>query len=259
MHRWQPRASGLFTLDPTLITVWDAVAVDTIPLSAEYFLGYDCTFALLKARFPNAKKIWKVTTSSDPLYELDYDICDCERGDATFQSAAQWAWNKIHAKLGRPCIYVEVANKPYVTAALAALGLEWGRDVDCWLAWWDGVAQVLNGIFDGVGTGDGNIGHQYFNLSEFTYDTSVVYRTWVYPPPPTHTEADMIDAITIIPELPLYPKGGTFLNNGNVWAGPLDEDSVTELKSDPRIIIFESKTNSIFHAKPVVVYPAPPI
>jgi hypothetical protein len=64
----------------------------------------------------------------------------------------------------------------------------------------------------------------------------------------------MFDAITIVAEPPTYPKGGTFLNLGSAWAGPLDELSVVELTAN-KAVIFQSKTNSVFHAKPVVPYP----
>ena len=242
------------TTDPVLITIYDAIAVDTIPDGAEYLLGYESTFAALAARFPHAKKTWRITTDPAPTAFLDYDGIDCENGDATPQVAAVWAYNKIAAKLGRPWIYVEVANRPLVVQELAGVGLAFGDQVDCWLAWWNGRPEVPNGIVDGVGCGTGNVACQFFNQGKFTYDVSVAFESWVNPPPPPQPEEPMFDAITIIPEEGTFPKGGTFLNAGNSWIGPLDELSVIELK-DNKAVIFQSKTNSVFHAKPVVSYP----
>jgi hypothetical protein len=241
---------------PALITVGDAVAIETLPGNLEYFLGYESTLAALKARFPNAKKIWRITTDSDPTAFLDYDGIDCESGDATPETAAVWSYNKIAAKLGRPWVYVEVANRPLVVNSLASVGLAFGNQVDCWLAWWRGVPEVPNGIVDGVGCGTGNVACQYYNESKFTYDLSVALADWVNPPPPAPpiTEEAMFDAIKIIPT-PTYPKGGTFLNAGPTWIGPLDELSVIEL-TDNKATVFQSKTNSIFNSKPVVPYPA---
>jgi hypothetical protein len=248
----------LLTADPVLITVYDAVAVNTIPDGAEYLLGYESTFAALAARFPHAKKTWRITTDANPSAFLDYDGIDCEHGDATPQIAAIWAYNKIAAKLGRPWVYVEVANRDLVVEELAGVKLAFGNQVDCWLAWWNGRPEVPNGIVDGVGCGTGNVACQYFNQGKFTYDASVALYDWVYPPAPTPTTEDsLMDAIHIIPTK-TFPatKGSYFLNAGNSWIGPLDELSVIELQANPKAVIFESKTNSIFNAKPVVPYPA---
>jgi hypothetical protein len=184
LNKLRPLPLMAATSAPALIYIFDAIAIDTIPSWAEYFLTYESTIAAVQARFPNAKKLWRISTSSDVNAFLDYDGIDSEFGDATEVQAAQWAYNKIHANLGRPFIYIEVANKPIVTAALAALGLEWGRDVDCWLAWWNGVPIVPNGVFEGVGTGTGNVACQYFNQSKYTYDCSVALASWAIPPPP---------------------------------------------------------------------------
>jgi hypothetical protein len=163
-----------------LVTVYDAVAVGTIPPEATCFLAYDSTIGPLLARFPHPRKVWRVTTSGSES-ELDQDICDCESGDATPEDAADWAAEKIAAKAGRPCIYVEVANKPLVETALAQRGLAFGEQVDCWLAWWNGEGNVPNGIYNGVGCGQGNVAHQFFRQGEFTYDVSVALSEWAFP------------------------------------------------------------------------------
>ena len=184
LNRVRPLPRFAAEATPALIYIFDAVAINTEPSWAEYFLVYQSTIAPVKARFPNAKKLWRISTSGDPTAFLDYDGIDSEFGDATEQQAAQWAYNKIHANLGRPFIYIEVANKWIVTAALAALGLEWGRDVDCWLAWWNGRPEVPNGIVHGVATGVGNVACQFFNQSKYTFDASVALASWAIPPPP---------------------------------------------------------------------------
>lgn len=64
----------------------------------------------------------------------------------------------------------------------------------------------------------------------------------------------MFDAIRIVPEPPTYPQASVFLNGGTVWIGPVDAATVKELE-DNKATIFQSKTNSVFHAKAAVPYP----
>ena len=251
---------------PATLSCFDTDAPDTLPDGAENFLAYAWTLAPIKARFPNAKKFWTITTDGDPTSNLDFDGCDCETGDFTEQTAALWVANKFEEKLGNGFIYVEVSNKFKVVQTLAGVGFTFGfpwlsppgaKITPCWLAWWRGFPFIPNGIVETPGgpvqTGVGNVACQYYNQGKFTWDESDVLYNWAYPPAPAPTEDDMLDAITIIPTK-LFPKGGTFLNAGNAWIGPLDELSVIELK-DNKAVIFQSKTNSVFHAKPVVPYP----
>lgn len=254
---------------PAMIAVFDTDAPDTLPDNAENFLAYPWTLAPIKARFPNAKKIFTITTDGDPTNNLDLDGCDCENGDFIPGTAALWAANKFEEKLGNGFIYVEVANKSKVAVSLAGVGFMFGNPVGlpqsakvtpCWLAWWRGFPGIPNGIVDTpagpVQTGEGNVACQYYNQGKYTWDESDVLYDWAYPPAPQPTEDPMFDAIHIIPTTQ-FPdtKGSYFLNAGPQWIGPLDELSVIELQ-DNKAVIFQSKTNSVFNAKPVVPYPA---
>ena len=245
---------------PALIECFDAVAIDTIPANAENFLTYESTLSLIQARFPAAKKIWRITTDADPTAFLDYDGIDCESGDADEATAAQWAYNKIQARLGRPWIYVEIENRHIVVDELADRGLAFGRDVDCWIARWlddpTPPAFIPEGIYDGWQWGVGNVAWQFYNQGRFTYDVSVVLESWAFPPPPPpKPEVDMtFDAIEIVATKE-YPDGGTFLDGGSVWCGPVDAGTLKELQAN-NAKIFKSLTNSVFNSRTVTPYPA---
>lgn len=239
-----------------LVQVYDTDgAVEALPPDAQYFLSYDDGNPIgreILARFPHATLI--TITTVPEANNLSARIADCEPSAFSPEQAAAWAKAKI--TLGhRPCIYVNVSEKPAVEEALAAYGLEFARDVDCWLAWWNGIAEIPEGIFRGVGCGYGNIAMQYMNYGKL-YDISVAFLDWISPSPPDPPAPpeELMDAIEIV-GTPTYPKGGIFLNGGQVWIGPLDEDSVAELKAN-KATIFQSKSNSVFNAKTVVPYPA---
>ena len=241
---------------PALLLCYDAIAVETIPANAEYFLGYESTFALIAQRFPAAKKVWSITTDGDPNAFLNYGGIDCESGDADEATAAQWAYNKIQARLGRPWIYVEIENRHIVGDELADRGLAFGRDVDCWIArWLDDPTPptfIPQGIYDDWQWGVGNVAWQFHNDSRDTWDSSVVLESWAFPPKP---EVNMTyDAIEIV-ATKQYPDGGTFLDGGNVWCGPVDAGTLKELAANGARI-FKSTTNSVFNARAVVPYPA---
>jgi hypothetical protein len=203
-----------------LVVCYDTDAPATLPnLPTACFLAYPWTLAPIQARFPNARKIWTITVTGDPTLELDCDGCDSETHAFTEQAAAQWAYNKITGGLGRPFIYIEVANKPLVTAALATLNLEWGRDVDCWIADWDTVPEVIDGVFQGVGFGEGNVAHQYYRDSPDTFDVSVVLADWAFPPQPKEEEMLFVRDPNSGPndgEICLCSPAGAF-NVGNAW------------------------------------------
>lgn len=246
----------------SLITVYDTGGnVPSLPADLTHALAYDDGSTVgqqILARFPHAFLIPITTVPGANNYAARE--CDCEAGAFSPQQAAAWAHVKSEMAHELPwAVYVEVANKYQVENELAPYDLEFGKNVFCHLAWWMGVPYIPQGVVetaDGpVGTGAGNIGCQYRRYSEFTWDVSVMDPLWVDPTPPI-TEVDMFDAIAIVAEPPTYPKGGTFLNLGSAWCGPLDELSVVELTAN-KATVFQSKTNSVFHAKPVVPYPTP--
>jgi hypothetical protein len=226
-----------------LLTCYDTDSPDTLPGDAEYFLAYPWTLAPIKARFPNAKRIWTITVTGNPDLELDCDGCDSEWKDFTEQTAAQWAYNKITRGLGRPFIYVEVANKAKVTAALATLNLEWGRDVDCWVAWWMDHPVVPEGVFDGVGTGVGNVACQYWNQSPDTWDVSVVLSDWAFPPHPKEPEVFFVRNPTTGEIDQVSPAGA--VNVGNAWKGI---EAAYAAAGVPLIVVADASLQAFYRA-----------
>jgi hypothetical protein len=173
-----------------LITVYDTDGnVPSLPDGVQYALAYDDgsdVGSLLKARFPSCRLI--TITTVPQANNMDARVCDCEANAFSFDQAAAWAAAK-RQRGERPCIYVEVSNKPAVTEALGVYGLEFGRDVDCWLAWWMGQPVIPSGVYNGVGCGDGNVACQYWREGPLTYDVSVALEAWAFP---TQKEAEVL-------------------------------------------------------------------
>jgi len=179
------------TFDPNgkLVVVYDAVAVSTIPQEASIILayvdGWNPTYDTCRELFPNATLI-TVTTGSKPGAR----ICDCETGDDTPYQAALWANNEVRAGR-RPTIYVEIANRPLIVDYLADFGLETGRDVDIFSAWWNNDRQLIQTMPGSNVPLVGEVGHQFVMVSQNTYDVSVALAAWVpvVPPPPPPPQA----------------------------------------------------------------------
>ncbi len=180
----------------SLLVCYDAYDEATIPPSAEYLMGYQHNLAAIHARWPHAKKVWSISTTGGSD-QLDYDGCDAEAGDAwPAEAAADWAAEKIRAKLGRPWIYVQLANRHLVVDALAARELAFGAQVDCWMARWlpspTPPAAIRTGLDDGYEWGVGNVAWQFFRAGQYTYDVSVVRSSWAFPAPPVPKEEKML-------------------------------------------------------------------
>ena len=203
-----------------LITCYDTDGnVPSLPEGVEYALAYDDgsdVGALLKARFPLVQLI--TITTVPGANNLDARVCDCEANAFSFQQAAQWAAAK-RARGERPCIYVEVSNKPAVTAALDVVGLSWGTDVDCWLAWWMGEPVIPQGVYNGVGCGVGNVACQYWREGPLTYDVSVVDAAWAFPsaPKPKEDDVQLYIRDPQTQECGLVLADGTARNLGAFW------------------------------------------
>jgi hypothetical protein len=179
----------------SLVQIYDAVAVDTIPLGAEVVFYYDMpdTYAAVKARFPNATLLGITTQGA---HGPEWRMCDMETGDLTPSEAAQWAYDEITS--GRPAwnpptIYAQAANGQEVQQAVEALGLQFGTQVPWFMAWWNGVPDLTPPPppWPPLPT---PVGHQYYRESPDTYDMSVALPSWVYPapppPPPTHYQGE---------------------------------------------------------------------
>jgi hypothetical protein len=165
----------------SLVTFYDSTDVFAIPADAAVVAGYIdgdyVTVPALRARFPHARII-EITVTGLP----GVAVCDCESGDLTPDQAATWAQNEVKGGR-RPTLYCDASTRVALVGALAALGLQFGRDVDNWLAHYDDVAVVP----------DGSVAKQYLHTQ--TLDTSVALPTWGVLPqvaPATIEEMNMV-------------------------------------------------------------------
>jgi len=186
-------------LTPGLVAVWDTDSpegVDAFPDNTAYFLDYDDGNPIsqyILQRFPKAIGITITTVPEDNNF--DARLCDTEETGFSIGQTIDWVSTKIERGT-RPGVYVEVSEKPELEGELAASGFVFDVDVDCAYAWWNGIPNIANGIFDGVACGVGNVGHQFFNDGDL-YDTSVFYEAWILgpwppPPPPKETKVEFI-------------------------------------------------------------------
>ena len=176
-----------------LVTCYDAYDATQLPPQGTCFLAYQHNLALVHARFPHARKVWTITTDADPEAYLWYDGIDCESGDASEWTAAQWCENKIRAHLGRPWVYAQLARHGAVVEELAVRGLRFGVEVDSWMARWLDSPRpptaIRTGMDDGYQWGTGNVAWQYYRQGRTTYDISVVDEAWAFPAPPAPAPA----------------------------------------------------------------------
>jgi hypothetical protein len=156
------------------------------------------------ALFPLSEKVPITVTGANLAL-----VIDCEKGDVTPTQAANWAkfWVDNHA---RPTIYCNASTRPEVVAALAAQGLMFVRDVDCWLADYDNIPVIPAGC----------VAKQYQSTSK--YDLSVTNNVWPMNPPVQtgvamklnwHLDGNVADII-VYP-----PTGGIILvtPDGSIW------------------------------------------
>lgn len=125
-------------------TVYDAVNVGSIPagwsgLILVYIDGQFQTEAEALKDFPNARLV-EITV----LGRGNTKVCDCETGDLTPDSAAQWAAKEFVAGR-RWTIYCNVSTHQAVVDALAVFHLEFERDGDWFSADWTGTAHLTPG------------------------------------------------------------------------------------------------------------------
>jgi len=165
-------------------TMYDAVDVAAIPKDATIVAGYVDgnwpTYGALVKAFPNAQRV-SITT----IGVIGAMVGDCETGDLTPQTAAEWA--KARLQTGRrPCIYYARSNAQAVGAALAAVGVAVG-DVDFWVADWTGVAHLV----------PGSVATQYSDprTSGGNFDISETIEGWPPPPPEPPTEGETMTSI----------------------------------------------------------------
>ena len=211
--------------------------MDGLPADCSNALSYDDGNPIgqrILARFPRCKLIPITTVPGANNYRARE--CDCESGAFSVQQAAQWAHVKSEMEDQDPwAVYVEVAMKEQLSNELSYHDLEFGKNVFCHLAWWNGNPVIPEGIvhtpWGPVGTGLGNIGCQYHRDGPLTWDVSVMLGTWVTPPPPApppaKTQEDflVVRAPTHDPahgivagEICLCSAAGA-VNLGNDWPG----------------------------------------
>lgn len=143
---------------------WDSTNPDDIPVDAEMVLGYcDGLYRWSDAgwaRFPSAVKVRVAVSPSTN----DGEVGDCETGDMTPQTLAQWARMRIASGLARPTGYVNLGNWGAARQACQGLPMDW------WVADYDNNPTIPQGA----------IAKQYANqpLTGGHYDWSSVLDTW---------------------------------------------------------------------------------
>lgn len=132
-----------------MATMYDSITAASIPADAEVVAGYVdgwwADFVAIQLRFPHLPQVSITTAGKDKAGNWVLAIvCDCENGDATPATAASWAQWMI--SIGhRPTIYCNTSTHGDVVTALAALGLEFVRDVDWWEAHYDNDPTLSHG------------------------------------------------------------------------------------------------------------------
>ena len=126
-----------------LVTFYDAVSIPAIPGEATIVAGYVDgryeTVSALRQQFPKAVVI-EITVFGAP----GIAVCDCESGDITPPQARRGRRPRYRRGAGRPSIATVRREHPW-WPRLADLDLEFVRDVDNWVADYDGIAQVPEG------------------------------------------------------------------------------------------------------------------
>lgn len=182
-------------------TMGDAVDVTNLPSGLDLYAGYingvytAQNYSQLRARFPTAH----ILTVSVNASLVTADIADCENGDYTPKSAAQWAkW--MHDGGKRPTVYCNRGNYGSVASELTLVGLLFGLDVDCWLSTLDGTkTSNLPGVVAIQYTDNGGL-----------WDETIVYSdTWHPTTPPSPTPP-----ITLGDNVQAYPFTCTLDANG---------------------------------------------
>lgn len=162
-------------------TMYDSVTVKDIPKDAKIVAGYvDGSYRNIqeiRQRFPHIIHVSITVTGRD----LSANVVDCEKGDTTPASAADWARRKINAKAGHPTIYCSLSVWASVKNAVAHAGLK-PTDVSYWIAHYDNKAVLPAGA----------VAKQYKSTTKPNLDTSVVADYWAgvdAPPPPKKAPA----------------------------------------------------------------------
>lgn len=149
---------------------YDSTTATDVPKTAKLALAYvDGRYANLRPmRAWLGKKARIVTVTV--LGDIDADMCDCETGDLTPETAAKWAHHKRTARKGFPTIYCLDSQHTTVIAACKQRGLILHKHYNLFVANYDG-QRVLPAYAVGKQFADPKgTGHHY--------DASVVRPYW---------------------------------------------------------------------------------
>jgi len=157
-------------------TFYDSTTPGDLPADAEFALRYvDGAFAesetALRQRCRNLRRAATVTVTG---HNLDANMADCEKGDLTPYTAAQWAADKRQARKGFPTVYCEDSQRNEVILACKQRGLTRRRHYLLFVANYNGEATIPTYA----------VGHQYRSpgvpgaSTPGHYDISVVRNYW---------------------------------------------------------------------------------
>ena len=165
-----------------MISFDDSVTATALPPTQEVGVFYaDGTFAnhtAVSQRLPKAK-LYGITVSPSFGVSLEYQICDCEKGDFTVPSAEQWVIDMI--ALDAPLIIVYADLSTWTDLGLFAALDKYGDRIKRWVAEYDNSPNIPIGYdakqYEGnVSSGFGNVDKNIANDDFFT--------PWVAPAPP---------------------------------------------------------------------------
>ena len=127
--------------------MWDNIAVESIPASAQACAGYVGgrwpDWAAMCARFPHLSAVGRVVPIAVNTSEKAR-ILDVESGDAAAEQAGAWVRRMIDAGVHDPGVYCSLSAMPAVKASLAAAKLDRAEYV-LWVADWTHVAHLPAG------------------------------------------------------------------------------------------------------------------
>lgn len=151
-----------------LLTMFDAVTVDNIPVTARYVALYaDGQFNNLAAGRAHCPHAEVLTITVIPANTGE--CCDCEVGDLTVAQAETWVVERLAAGVYRPCVYADADR--WENQGLASALAGYGSRIRRWVAAYPGTGANVPVGYDA---------HQY---ATGELDTSVCLADFFDGPP----------------------------------------------------------------------------
>jgi hypothetical protein len=212
--------------------MYDAIG-DSMPSDGDIYAGYVDgawpTFGSLTTWHPG-KRYVAITVFGRPGIQ----VVDCETGDLTPAQAAAWAKAEVNGGR-RPTIYCNTSTQPAVVSELAALGLEFVRDVDWWEAHYDNDPTLT----------PGSAAKQY--QSTDAYDVSSTDGKWPDSLAPAPAPAPTQGSVYMIPAN--CTDDGAVRAQIRDWWGARRSDPMTGPNRDILVLFYHLPANQVAWGK----------